>query len=211
MHASTARAGRRQLMSLAALGGLVFAWFATPSAAVEVGAARAFVEETADEVLALITSRESDTAKSRKFRRLLERKGAISDVARVAIGRAWNDMSPGQKARYQDALVGIVTRISVDGFKQYSGDRLRIVDATKQGSSVFVRTLLVRGSAGGKPIDVVWRIIDRNGPLQLFDLTVDGVSLLRTQRETLIARLNANGGDVERFIRSLEAEAAGSG
>lgn len=190
-------------LSLGAAAGL-----ATPAAALEPAAARAFVETVSDEILTLIKSRISISEKRRRFRALLERKGAVEDVARVASGRAWAAMSGGQRRRYVSALTDIVTNLSVSGFDEYRGERLRIVDATTQGSSVFVRTVLDR-AAGRPAINVVWRIIDRNGPAQLFDLIVDGVSLLKTQRDTLAARLNQSGGDIEKFVAGLEAEARG--
>lgn len=216
MSSSLRQAGRRARQIVLALGvsaaALAPVWTAvapTTAAAVEVGAARAFVTETADEVLGLIRATGSDSEKRRTMRGLLQRKSAVEDIARVAIGRTWEGMTSSQKSRYVDAFLSLVTRQTVAGFKNYSGETLRIIGAVDKGrGGVFVQTLINSAQGGEGPIKVDWRIIDRNGPLQLFDVYVDGVSLLTTQRQTFASRLERLGGDVDALISQLENEAS---
>lgn len=198
------RGSRRGFLLAGACAFVGFA--AAPAAAIDVAAARRFVEETAREVLALIRDGGGPVQQQVVMTRLLRTRSAVRDVARVAIGRVWNTMSEAQRSRYVEALTTIVARQTVAGFQEYAGETIRVVGAVDNGrSGVFVQTVIEGGSQ--RPVQVDWRIIDRNGPLQLFDVYVDGVSLLTTQRQTFAERLERVGGDVEAFIAQLEAEA----
>lgn len=179
---------------------------APPANAVEATAARRFVETTANEVITLATTRMGNSVKRDHVRNLITDKGALDDVARVAIGRVWKTMTGVQKKRYVDAFADMLATQMVTAFAHYSGQKLQINGTEDRGKSgVFVKTWIARG-AGKQPVQVDWRIIDRNGPLQLFDVYVDGVSLLMTQRQTFSARLEKVAGNVDQFTAILEAE-----
>ena len=46
---------------------------------------------------------------------------------------------------------------------------------------------------------------DRSGSPKFFDLVVEGVSLLKTERAEIGAMLDASGGSIDRLIQRLEA------
>lgn len=178
---------------------------AAPAHAVNVDAARKFVEITAREVLDLITAPGSDAAKQPRVRNFLQQKAAVQDIARVVIGNAWRTMSGDQRRRYVAAFTEMLTRTAISGFKQYSGETVQVIDAKSQGrSGVFVTTRVLRTN-GREPVNVTWRIVDRNGPLQVADVYLGDGSLLVTQRSKYAERLDALGGDIDKFIAEIEA------
>lgn len=198
---------RRALLAAAAIAAVVSGGVWAPAAsAVEPSAASAFVEGAADELLTLIRSDKKIDDKQREFRALIEKYVAVRDVARIALGRDWNDIDDPKRDRYVDAFLSYVSTTYARRFDEYGGEKLVIVESQDAGrKGVMVRTQITGRTGGAEPVAVDWRIMDRNGPLQLFDIYVEGVSLLITQQSEFSQFLDKNGGDVEKLIGNLEA------
>ncbi|MEO0914010.1 MAG: ABC transporter substrate-binding protein, partial [Pseudomonadota bacterium] len=65
---------------------------------------------------------------------------------------------------------------------------------------VVSSTLTYSGSA---PIAVDWQVSDRSGSLKMFNLFIEGVSMLATERSEIRALLEANRNSVDALIADL--------
>ncbi len=174
--------------------------------AVETEAATSFVEGAADELLTLIKSDKTIDAKQTEFRTLIEKFVAFRDVARIALGRDWKGIDDAQRDRYVDAFLNYLSTTYARRFNEYGGEKLELLESQDAGrKGVMVKTRIAGRPGGAEPVAVDWRIMDRNGPLQLFDIYVEGVSLLITQQSEFSQFLDQNGGDVEKLISNLQA------
>ncbi len=174
--------------------------------AVETEAATSFVEGAADELLTLIKSDKTIDAKQTEFRTLIEKFVAFRDVARIALGRDWKGIDDAQRDRYVDAFLNYLSTTYARRFDEYGGEKLELLESQDAGrKGVMVKTRIAGRPGGAEPVAVDWRIMDRNGPLQLFDIYVEGVSLLITQQSEFSQFLDQNGGDVEKLISNLQA------
>lgn len=196
-----------QMAGAALVAGAFIGMAPAGSAAVEPAKAQDFVRSAADELLALIKSPGDLAAKQAGFRTLIERYVAVRDVARLALGRDWNAINDAQRDRYVEAFLSYLSTTYARRFADYGGEKLELIDATDAGrKGVMVKSRITGRADGGDPIDVDWRIMDRNGPMQLFDIYVEGASLLITQQSEFSQFLDQHGGDVEKLIENLEAK-----
>lgn len=201
---------RRRLLHGAALG--LFA--ATAAALAPRGAwaltteeAGAFVEETIEEVAALLEAPGDSASKAAKLRAIMEKRAAMPEIARFVAGTAWRGMSEDQQARFVDAFTGFISSIYAGRFDEYAGEasqdnpfRLgRVTDAGRKG--MLVRTSINR--VGSEPVNVDWLVTDRPGRVVIADIVIEGVSLLVTQREEIGAMLEARQGNVDKLIEHL--------
>ncbi|MEO1154528.1 MAG: ABC transporter substrate-binding protein, partial [Pseudomonadota bacterium] len=67
-----------------------------------------------------------------------------------------------------------------------------------------VTSVKLRGSA---PFEVLFRVRDVNGQPRFYDLVIEGISLVVTERAEIGAKLDARRGDVDALIADLRAAA----
>lgn len=202
----TRRAAVGAFLGLGAIAGgvAVNATMVVPAYAVDVAAAERLVATTSNEILALITSNSSQTAKRRGLAAILRNRFAFTDIARASIGRPWRSMSNAQKRAYQDAFMNYLTKLYVGRFSQYAGQSMNVVSAVDNGQQgVLVRSVV---EGGGDRVIVEWRVMDRNGSPEIFDIIVEGVSLVTTQRSEFSSLMDQVGGDVNDFIDRLRQQ-----
>ena len=60
-------------------------------------------------------------------------------------------------------------------------------------------------------ISVDWLVSDRSGKTAISDLAVEGISLAITQREVILAMLEARRGNVDQLITDMRKQEAKSG
>ena len=60
--------------------------------------------------------------------------------------------------------------------------------------------------ASGESAGLVFRVSDRSGSDKLFDIVIEGISLLSSERVEIGARLDQRGGDIDRLTRDLTTD-----
>ncbi|MEM6488669.1 MAG: ABC transporter substrate-binding protein, partial [Pseudomonadota bacterium] len=166
--------------------------------ALDASAAETFVRETVDEVLALVRSSASARDKADRFQAIMERRGAMENIARFAIGKdAWGAMSGDQQARYTEAFSHYLATAYARRFSEYSGQEVEIGRSRDLGSRGVEVGSVVQG-AGQAPIEVVWYVSDRPGRTVLVDLKIEGVSMVITLRDEIGEIHKGQGRDIEK-------------
>lgn len=140
--------------------------------------------------------------KGRHFRNLLARALDVPVVARLALGRRWNEASPEQRqaylASFRDYMLNRYANL-LGGSAPING--FEIEDTRGLGpDEAMVQTLIQRTPA--KPVRVAWRMHRGAEGFRIVDLMVEGVSFLVAQRKEFDAILRS-GGDLDGLIALL--------
>ena len=195
------RIDRRTVMA-GALGAVVA--LSSPMAmALTDDEAKAHVEKTISELIALLKETGTSASRAPKLRRIMETRANMPLLARFAAGVAWREMSEDQQARFIDAFANSVSVSYARRFDEYSGNPEitmgRTLDAGRKG--ILVETNVT--GPNGKPVLVEWRVSDRSGRVEIIDLSFEGIWLTVTEREQIGAMFEKRSGDVERLIADL--------
>jgi phospholipid transport system substrate-binding protein len=197
--------GRRTFLGLA--GGFTLSLVMGRSAyAISTSQAAELVNSVTNQVLALVNSGQSEAAVLSGFKTIFNRNADVTTIARTVMGRPWRTATDKQKtefvAAYQDYLSNNYGR----QFREYRGSSLSITNAKDQGQKgVLVNTSLK--TPGKAPVAVDWQVIDRSGQPKVFDLYIEGVSMLITGRSEIGSMLEASGGNIDRVIAQLRSKA----
>lgn len=190
---------RRVFIAAIAASGLLGA---SGAQAVSSSDAERYVGAVAGELQALAKARKGGAEGAADFLALLERRASLNAVGKFAMGRAWLDMSDAQRAAYQTAFRGYISRTYQKRFSEYRGEAIQVtgsVDAGRKG--VLVKSVLKRPNA--PEVGVEWLVNDRSGDTRVSDVIFEGVSLAITLREIFTGMVETRGGDIDRFIADL--------
>ncbi len=116
-------------------------------------------------------------------------------MSRWVLGRAWQQASPDQRRRFTEEFRTLLVRTYAKALLEYSDEDLQLLPqpAVGDGSEVTVKTE-VRLKAG-RPIQINYSMHLNNDGWKVYDVKVDGVSLVTNYRSTFANQIRANGMD----------------
>lgn len=168
--------------------------------------ATSFIHQQGEQVLDVL--RDDALPAPEKERKLVDIFGNSVDVkwvGRFVLGKYWRRASDEQKARYNQYYRPFLLHSYASRFNEYRGETFDVSDANplKKEGEYEVRTRILRPQ--GEPVQVNYRVRpDESGNhFLIFDVVVEGVSLLATQRSEFAALIDRKG--LDHLIDRLEA------
>jgi phospholipid transport system substrate-binding protein len=163
------------------------------------------LKQTVDQVVKILS--DPALAAQPEVRRTQVRKVAESifdypDTARRALGQHWNARSPQQQQEFVKLFSDVLDRSYVSKIELYQGERVQYVGETIDRDDATVKTLIATKKAGDS-IPVDYRMHLRDGRWLVYDVIIEGVSLVSNYRtqfnkivqtesyDALVARLRA--------------------
>ena len=196
---------RRQVLSLALAGGVAISLpLGLPRAAwaLDVNQARGLIDDVVEEINRVINSGGSEAAMLKQFEALFARYADVPVIARSVLGPAGRQASPGQIAGFTKAFQGYISRKYGRRFREFIGGRIEVADARAVKSYYeVITTAFLRGEA---PFEVRFQVSDKSGRLLFFNIIIEGVNMLASERTEIGAMLDRQGGNIDSLIAELQ-------
>ena len=164
--------------------------------------AEKFVESLANSAISSLTN-QTLTQKERQnnFRGLLRDYFDINGIGKWALGRYWRKASQKERTEYLELFENLIVGTYSNRFNAYSDEKLLVKGSTSRGRFALVKSLLNRDNQ--KPIRIDWRVTRPDGSYKIFDIVVEGVSMIQTQRSEFSSVIRRNGGNVSGLLIAL--------
>ena len=189
---------RRNFMTLGA--GLV-ALPITGAAALTPNSAKSLVDKVVADINKIINSGKSEPAMIGDFETLFATYADVDIIARYTLGVDARSMSSSQLSQYRKAFQGYMARKYGKRFREFIGGEVRVRGAKQVKSFIEVQT--VARLAGSSPFEVTFHVSDKGGSEKFFNMYIEGVNLLLSERTEIQAMLDKRGGNVNRLIQDL--------
>jgi phospholipid transport system substrate-binding protein len=127
----------------------------------------------------------------------------VAGMSRSVLGRqAWNKATAAQRAQFSKAFTRLVIRTYSSPLAQYSDESVQFLPIRGSLNSRFLRVNSIIVRAEGQNISLSYSLVNKNGQWKVYDLSVEGVSLLQSFRSQFAAALqNSSMDDV---IKEME-------
>lgn len=166
----------------------------------EVGAER-LINGLVGDINGVIASGKGETAMFRDFERIFGRYSDTSYIAAYAMGVDGRRASNAQKRAFSDAFQGYIARKYGRRFREFIGGRLEVKGVRKVKNWFEVETTaFLRGES---PFNVTFHVSNRSGRDLFFNMFIEGVNLLLTERTEIGALIDRNGGNIDTMIANL--------
>jgi phospholipid transport system substrate-binding protein len=181
--------------------GLLVGLFAAFNAAAQQLAPEQLVQKITDEVLAAIKSdKELAAGDKQKALKLAEEKVLpyidFEESTRLAVGRSWAQASPEQKKKLVSEFRNMLVRTYSNAVGAYQGQTLKVLPSRGKppaADEASVRTQFVR--PGGQPLPIEFAMRKAGEGWKVYDIVVEGVSLVLTYRSEFDAVVKQEGID----------------
>jgi phospholipid transport system substrate-binding protein len=119
----------------------------------------------------------------------------FEEATRLAVGRAWAKATPEQKKKLVSEFRNMLVRTYSNAIGEYQGQTLKVLPSRgkQDPQDTTVRTQFVRAGAPPLPIDFQMRKADSTW--KVYDIAVEGVSLVLTYRSEFDAVVKQDGID----------------
>lgn len=189
--------------AVASLAGALALSTALPRAALAFSESQAkgLVDRLVGEINRVIASGKSESAMYRDFERIFARYSDTSYIAAYTLGNDGRRASAAQKRAYSDAFEGYVSRKYGKRFREFIGGRLEVTGVKKVKK--WYEVSAVAYLKGQSPFEVTFLVSDRGGKQRFFNLYVEGINMLLTERTEIGAMLDKRRGDIDALIADL--------
>jgi phospholipid transport system substrate-binding protein len=174
-----------------------------PALAITVDGARALVGKTVDAVNAIINSGKSESAMLGDFEKLFARYADVPVIARSALGVAAKSATKAQLSAFTKAFQGYISRKYGRRFREFIGGRIDVTDARPLKS--YFEVISVATLPGEAPFDLRWHVSDKSGKDLFFNLIIEGVNMLASERAEIGALLDKRKGNLDQLIADLKS------
>lgn len=179
----------------------------------------ALVKKTTDEIVAQIKKDKTLVSNSRKLLELVDTVVLphfnFTRMTMLAVGRPWQNATAAQREQLVQQFRTLLVRTYSTALEQYSSQTIEVrpVSLKPGDTEASVRMLILQ--PGGQPIPMDYRMEKTPSGWKVFDVSVEGVSIVTTYRSTFNAEITKGGIDgliktLSEQNRRLEARAAES-
>jgi len=160
----------------------------------------ALVKKMTEEVLAAIKSDQQLAAGDKqKAIKLAEEKILphvdFEEATRLAVGRGWKEATPEQRKKLIAEFRSMLVRTYSNAIGTYEGQTMKVLPSRVKPTDddATVRNQFIR--PGGKPVLVDYSMRKRDAGWKIYDIVVEGVSLVLTYRSEFDAVVKQDGVD----------------
>ncbi len=169
-------------------------------------AATRFIEGLADDTLSIIKSVPDKKEKQVKLEALFSQHVDIPWIGRFVLGRFWKQASPAQQADYLNKYQGFIISHYTSHLTDYSDGAYRVINIRQDAADEFTVSMQIQ-PPNRDPIQVDYRVRGSGGGvMKIFDIVIEGVSLIATQRSEFSSVVQNKSLDV--LIKQLEEKTA---
>jgi phospholipid transport system substrate-binding protein len=134
---------------------------------------------------------------------ILETNVDFDRVSALILGKYWRTATPAQKAAFKKQFRMLLVRTYTTAFTEYADWKIRYLplDMAPNETKVMVRTEILQ--SGAQPVAVNYRMIEEGADWKVYDVLIEGISLLQNYRSSFNDEI-ARTGSLDKLITQLE-------
>ena len=164
-----------------------------------------FVQSTvnrASEVLAKNISKED---KINELKLIAKDTVDIRGIGFYTLGSFRKNLSENQKNEYLDLFEDYFLKSFSSRLSEYTNPKIEVQNKKVLSKNYTIINSLLVGTSERPEVKIDWRIYTKNPDNPLIrDLIIEGLSLVRTQKEEFASILNSNDGEINSLFKVLE-------
>ena len=166
------------------IGVLLVVPFFTALAAAAAGPATDSIRGTIDEVFKVLDDKdlkkpERHEERRQRLEKVVGARFDYSEMSRRSLGTQWNQLSDKDRQEFVDLFRTLLTNTYADRVENYSGEGVQYLNERSEKEYAEVRTKVLSGKT---EIPMDYRLLRKDNDWRVYDVVVDGVSLVNNYR-----------------------------
>ena len=188
------------MMSFLGIAGL----YAPPVFALKKSDAEKLIKGLTNDVLGAVNEQNSEDELFSRFEEIFSKYADVPLIARKALGPTWRGASKTQRSAYVSAFKGYMARYYGKRFEEFIGSKIIVTNARKTSGGFLVSSNIILKD--GSSYQAQWHVIDARGKYLMYNLFLEGVSVLSDVRVQIGSMLDKRAGSIDRLIEYLNSK-----
>jgi len=167
----------------ASIASIVVALIVTSTLPARAGAPTESLRQSVDQVVKILADpaiRDNAEARRVEVRKVAESIFDYPETARRSLGQHWNARTPQQQQEFVKLFADLLDRSYVSKIDLYQGERVQYTGEQADANDATVKTVIVAKKGTDIPVD--YRMHMKNGRWLVYDVIIEGVSLVSNYR-----------------------------
>ena len=164
-----------------------------------------FVQSTVNRASAILTKNISKEDKMNELKLIAKDTVDIKGIGLYTLGSFRKNLSDSQKNEYSNLFENYFLKTFSSRLSEYTNPKIEVTDKKVLNKNYTIVNSILVGTSERPEVKIDWRIYTKNPDSPLIrDLIIEGLSLVRTQKEEFSSILNSNNGDINSLFKVLE-------
>lgn len=164
-----------------------------------------FVQSTVNRASAILTKSISKEDKMNELKLIAKDTVDIKGIGLYTLGSFRKNLSESQKNEYSSLFENYFLKTFSSRLSEYTNPKIEVTDKKVLNKNYTIVNSVLVGTSERPEVKIDWRIYTKNPDNPLIrDLIIEGLSLVRTQKEEFSSILNSNNGDINSLFKVLE-------
>ena len=164
-----------------------------------------FVQSTVNRASAILTKSISKEDKMNELKLIAKDTVDIKGIGLYTLGSFRKNLSESQKNEYSNLFENYFLKTFSSRLSEYTNPKIEVTDKKVLNKNYTIVNSVLVGTSERPEVKIDWRIYTKNPDNPLIrDLIIEGLSLVRTQKEEFSSILNSNNGDINSLFKVLE-------
>ena len=164
-----------------------------------------FVQSTVNRASAILTKSISKEDKMNELKLIAKDTVDIKGIGLYTLGSFRKNLSKSQKNEYSNLFENYFLKTFSSRLSEYTNPKIEVTNKKVLNKNYTIVNSVLVGTSERPEVKIDWRIYTKNPDNPLIrDLIIEGLSLVRTQKEEFSSILNSNNGDINSLFKVLE-------
>ena len=164
-----------------------------------------FVQSTVNRASAILTKSISKEDKMNELKLIAKDTVDIRGIGLYTLGSFRKNLSESQKNEYSNLFENYFLKTFSSRLSEYTNPKIEVSDKKVLNKNYTIVNSVLVGTSERPEVKIDWRIYTKNPDNPLIrDLIIEGLSLVRTQKEEFASILNSNNEDINSLFKVLE-------
>jgi len=165
------------------------------------------VKKTVDEVIRIVADK--NLKKHGRQRRQAVKKAIstifdYSEMAKHSLGKHWNQRTQAERNQFTDLFASLLENSYAGKIESYNNEKIVYLKETLDGNYAEVKSKVITAKRDEYSLD--YRLLNVNGKWMVYDIVIEGVSLVSNYRTQFNRVINVNG--YNELVKKLQTKSS---
>jgi len=163
------------------------------------------IKKTVDEVVRIVADKDMKKNETKRRQALKKSISNIFDYAEMAkrsMGKHWNVRTPAEKKVFVDLFASLLENSYAGKIESYNNEKIVYIKDIVDGDYAEVKSKVVTANRDEFTLD--YRLFRQNNKWMVYDVIIEGVSLVSNYRSQFNKIITANGYD--KLVKKLQSK-----
>jgi len=164
-----------------------------------------FVQSTVNRASEALNNKFSKEEKIAKLKAIAKETVDITGIGFYTLGSYRKNINDEQKKEYSNLFEQYFLKSFASRLAEYSNPEIEVISKKKLNENYTMVSSILVGTEQRPEVKIDWRIYTKNPENPLIrDLIIEGLSLVRTQKEEFSSIIQSNDGDINALFSTLK-------